>query len=1307
MSHQVVFELNFKTPSQGAKTSAAFVLLAILCGCSGPSTFNSSAHPPTAVARAIGLQPTSSAGVDPLTVTTRARSQVTLTGNASDGGAAAIGNFSWTQTDGAGTPTPVLLYLDSDTITFTAPAVAQDTTLHFTLTVTTAGNASATAHVAVLVKPINDINAFLAPPDTPKVPNASQHHFSVAIGTLEGLGKLASPQEPALVSDAPVCVTLNPTINYVGRDGNPHTLNLPASQKQGNWSAEVGSAPPSSTPHDFNSYQNPRVSFDIPALNQDDLFVLFNNPVAGNDAATISAHLNQQLVPADIDKAFLSVTASVAAGSCDGTVSAAELTGKTLEILVIDESGNPVSTAASTATFKPDDLVSQQTNAPYETAQTTAAYYDAIDPLRAKTTLSSWLDANCFSSTAPNFGVTPQSSSSAHATYTNNYDLGFGRDMYFVTCTATSPAVVNGLAKVGDMASVVINYASLEGAASKLNPIIAVAMEYSAATDAATTGAARSQRRFPKFYAFAPDDRDGSFKRVMTVNFDHRGEKYVPGTCTVCHGGTIPTPGVANFIHSSPTDYPTVPDPQVGAAAGVKLGLGDTDSTFMPWDLDSLLYASAPQAANTDASFVGLSVNPANYSRSAMEPSLKILNQLAYCTWQPEIETGTTGTTSTADRFALVRALVSRWYGGTAAADGSYAADAACSQGSAPTASILPNSTYNDAGSVPSNWASQAPAGPADSSDLLYHQVFARNCRACHILSASLVDQFDGYAAFVSNFQTAANTATSTNGIQLTYSQGVMPLARLTMDRFWVDFSGDASAASILATNLQQAFPSDPGIAALTTGTPPTVVAPGTPNIVVSAASANITGNLDTSTTYAIPRFKGIIVDASKSSFVASYTWCLQVPGSSTCSAQPTGALTPTPSFDSSIPGAYVLQLSADNGLGVVITAAYHFAVPDLVPTYVGAPPLTTPPTSPCPAGLATSYDSTHTAPPYSIDVSSCFNPLGDETTQPFTLTITDAPSNQWTATVVPTVVAGAVPKINFVFTASAVGDAVVHYQLCDFDGQCATGQTRVSLVAKLQANTVSFRTYLQPSLALSALPPGFTATESSLPLSLTGLLQQDVIAPPGIVVTLTATTPTTTVGPSAAGTLSSNVVVSDPANGQTLPGFVYTPRAFSTPLVSYVTCDINGNSIVTFGAACNPVTFTQTLTASGATASAAPVNIEVRALTSFWQSGGNTPIFNYLGVTGSCVSCHTTGTAASKWLFTSVDSNATWLSLRQWAAKDSFNAAITDPTKAAVYTNPCLGTSGDGLNDHPTIDTTSAQCPTILQWVREGGNYN
>ena len=138
--------------------------------------------------------------------------------------------------------------------------------------------------------------------------------------------------------------------------------------------------------------------------------------------------------------------------------------------------------------------------------------------------------------------------------------------------------MVSSTAKIGDMAAVVLNYASLEAAASKLNPINAVAMEYSAATDGSS-----GTQRFPKFYIFAPNDRDGTFARVLSANFDHRGEKYLPGACIVCHGGTIPTVKVAKFSHpamSTATQYPTVADPTKPAS---RLGLGDVDAGFMPW----------------------------------------------------------------------------------------------------------------------------------------------------------------------------------------------------------------------------------------------------------------------------------------------------------------------------------------------------------------------------------------------------------------------------------------------------------------------------------------------------------------------------------------------------------------------------------------------------------------------------------------------------------------------------------------------------------------------------------------------------
>ncbi len=393
-------------------------------------------------------------GVDPLTVTVRSQAQVTLTGNASSGGAAAIGNFSWAQTDSGAIPTVKLLYSDSDTITFTAPVVGQDTSLHFTLTITTAGNNSATAHVVVLVKAAQDANQLLSQPKT------SLHSYKVAISTVEGLGALASPSE-SLSADVPICVTENRALVYLARDGNQHTVALSPIQIDTTWLAAVGGAA-----GDFGSYSNPRVSFDIPARNQDDLAYLYNNPVPGESSSAAAARLALQLVPSDVDSLSVSITAAVAAGPCSAA-SSGGVAGKTLAVQILDQNDNPVgaaTTAASpgtavTSTPFTADLLVSQTAAPtvaeptptsqYETLDTARAYYDAIDPTGAKTTLTAWLDANCFDAAAVNFGA------DAHSVYTNNFDLGFGRDMYFVTCKSGS--------RTGDMASVVINYPSVEG----------------------------------------------------------------------------------------------------------------------------------------------------------------------------------------------------------------------------------------------------------------------------------------------------------------------------------------------------------------------------------------------------------------------------------------------------------------------------------------------------------------------------------------------------------------------------------------------------------------------------------------------------------------------------------------------------------------------------------------------------------------------------------------------------------------------------------------------------------------------------
>jgi len=80
-------------------------------------------------------------------------------------------------------------------------------------------------------------------------------------------------------------------------------------------------------------------------------------------------------------------------------------------------------------------------------------------------------------------------------------------------------------------ASVVINYPSLEATIQKAesHPFGRDVPQFP------IRPAGNLDRSFhPQFFAFAPDDRDGNFYLARSANFDHRGQRYLPGACTVC-----------------------------------------------------------------------------------------------------------------------------------------------------------------------------------------------------------------------------------------------------------------------------------------------------------------------------------------------------------------------------------------------------------------------------------------------------------------------------------------------------------------------------------------------------------------------------------------------------------------------------------------------------------------------------------------------------------------------------------------------------------------------------------------------------
>ncbi len=154
---------------------------------------------------------------------------------------------------------------------------------------------------------------------------------------------------------------------------------------------------------------------------------------------------------------------------------------------------------------------------PVQAPKLAAAYYRLIDPTHTKTVpgdhndFDTWKVLNGFYKF---FNTNPVT----HAVYENEYDLGFGRDMYMQTggfdgkCTNC-------------LAFYVTNYKNVEEAIAGINPIATVAMEYSPQDSA--TGTA-----YTKFYVF---HADGSI--ALDADLDGNGKKVVPTLCVVCHNG--------------------------------------------------------------------------------------------------------------------------------------------------------------------------------------------------------------------------------------------------------------------------------------------------------------------------------------------------------------------------------------------------------------------------------------------------------------------------------------------------------------------------------------------------------------------------------------------------------------------------------------------------------------------------------------------------------------------------------------------------------------------------------------------------
>lgn len=180
-----------------------------------------------------------------------------------------------------------------------------------------------------------------------------------------------------------------------------------------------------------------------------------------------------------------------------------------------------------------------------DTRKSACAYYRAIGavqgcdadgfPTGAQLTLDQWrrtFNLSPFTNGNPANLPAPDGEE-VRIQYINKNDLNFGRDMQAVkltngeiaynTCNYPGPQDVNDPLgtpkKIGAETQADINLA-LDNARRGIGMVVCVAMDYSPET------------KITKFYTFGPTG-----KLLLSVSLDGRREKFMPGSCTACHGG--------------------------------------------------------------------------------------------------------------------------------------------------------------------------------------------------------------------------------------------------------------------------------------------------------------------------------------------------------------------------------------------------------------------------------------------------------------------------------------------------------------------------------------------------------------------------------------------------------------------------------------------------------------------------------------------------------------------------------------------------------------------------------------------------
>lgn len=734
------------TPGISIRVAALLIPGLLLLSCGGSDSGDQANLPPVANAAVLGTGKGSGEATSEYTV--RSGTEVLLSGKDSEGADGPILEYEWNVVSVVGGGLSVeqiesaLYERTIHTKRFRVPQVGSTASVKFELTVEDADGDLASDGVTVRIDPAADPNHFLIQD------NVHTDSDSTVANTYELI--LALDMASGASISAPYEVVVDTWAEWTSPDfprdpeqgfseycteprlpGGGKTCAMPLPRHKvaisGMWPAGIPAE--GSNPY---AWYNPRFRVELPFLNIDDINQAFETKFRENRVELWEVD-NVKLV-----QRFHIVESGNSARlfiGHDGQVGLKAADALLTDLQLLNLSSVDGSEYADVPVEDIRQLVGR------EGAASASAYYTLVDPEDDFTTLNDWLCIRGFAvaSEEEKYEDCLPADDVAEAVYVNNYDLGFGRRMFMRRD------------QCDNIFSYVVNYPSLEAAIKQQDDFAIVVMEYAPLDN--DTSPCSDDQKVVKFFAYVPDDRSGNAARVLSMNFDGRGEKYLPGVCTACHGG-------------SP-----------GASA-------ELNSTFMPFDIDSFLFAGPPGGPQSDPDLnlenLPASIDPFLYTLDAQLEQFRQLNGGALFTY---LHKKASVDRRLANRFSAPVELVNVWYDSDVETLDSW-----------PDAGLdgLEGFSFDGSLRLP-GWESAKDAMGADAMDakVLHDEVFARHCRACHIQLETLSIQFDKAKDFRGMYVSSLP--------RTVFQSGTMPMARLTMDRVWNDFyEPETSAAAVL-----------------------------------------------------------------------------------------------------------------------------------------------------------------------------------------------------------------------------------------------------------------------------------------------------------------------------------------------------------------------------------------------------------------------------------------------------------------------------------------------------------------------------